>query len=139
MPLQNKTPNESENIVEIIDAGKLFISNTNLSKDTLNILHSTHEFWDYLLLHLRFADIQLLSLLYMPKPTTSYFEELVAKMSRCNIKRTAVRNTLGKLSKIGLVETINSGLLCVCPVLKLNEQMRKFVVLAKMRFGLKNG
>ena len=137
LPKESISISEAVDYLAILKSGAIF--RADLSEDQLFSLHESPEFWNYLLSNLHFTEIKILEALYFPVPVSMYFDELVQKISKCNIRRTALRNIISKLERVGLVKSANSGLLFIFPELNLNEHMKRFIVLAKARFGVKNG
>lgn len=129
---------ETVSYLSTLKSGALFKS--NLDKNILNSLYESSEFWNHLLTNLHFTEVKTLEYLYCPDLTSMCFNDLVHKMATsCNIKRTAVRNIVYKLEKIGLIESVNSGLLFLYPTSNLKDYVQKFIALSKARFGIKNG
>ena len=126
---------ETGDCLALLKSGSVF--KADLSKDTINALHESSDFWNYLLSELRYDEIRILELLYLPKPTTTYFKELSNKLALHNIERTAIRSKIDRLAKIGLIEIINAGILCIDSIPAISEHLQKFIVLAKMRFGVR--
>lgn len=109
-----------------------------LEKGAILSLQEKQEYWEFLLKHLRFDEIKILEFLYLPQPTSCYLAELVKKMGKYNIKRTAIRNKISRLAKAGLIDVVNSGLLCLNSFPGLYGPVKRLIALCRMRFGLKN-
>ena len=92
------------------------------------------EYWEQLVRQLGFLDIKILENLYLPAATTTYFDALLKKLYRLNVKRTAIRNHVRKLEELGLIETIKSGLLLVNSISDIQDNARKLIVRCKLRW-----
>ena len=100
-----------------------------------NVLLLKPEAWESLLNKLSFIDIKILELLYLPEITTTYFIALEKKIKNLNVKRTAVRNHVQKLEEFGLLKTINSGILLINSIPEIAENVKKLVLLCKLRWS----
>ena len=92
------------------------------------------QFWENLVYRLHFLDIKILECLYFPEPTTTYFKDLQNQIGRWNVKRTAIRNRVRKLERLGLLKTINSGLLFINSNPQMTENVQKLILRCKTRW-----
>ncbi|MEW6040589.1 MAG: HTH domain-containing protein [Elusimicrobiota bacterium] len=95
-----------------------------------------HEFWEHLVHRIGFLDIKILENLYIPSATTTYFNALLKKMNRLNVKRTAIRNHIDKLEELGLIETIKSGILLVNSIPEIQDNVKKLIIRCKLRWDI---
>lgn len=94
----------------------------------------TIDFWENLVKTLHFLDIKILEYLYLPESTTTYFKILLKEFEKFNIKRDALRNRISKLEKLGLIKTINSGILLINSIPQISDNVQKLVLLCKLRW-----
>lgn len=103
--------------------------------ETQKLQEKETGFWEGLVHTLHFLDIKLLEWLYLPELTTTYFKELLNRLQRYNIKRDAVRNRIKKLEKLGLIETVNGGILVINSIPQIADNVRKLILCWKHRWG----
>ena len=102
--------------------------------ETQKLQTQTVQFWEKLVHTLHFLDVKILECLYLPEPTTTYFRSLMNQIGRWNVKRTAIRNRVTKLEKLGLLETINSGLLVINSIPQIADNIQKMILHCKIRW-----
>ena len=91
--------------------------------------------WEQLVHRLHFLDIKILEQVYLPQPTTTYFNALLSKTRKMNVKRTAIRNHIRKLEEFGLLKTIKSGILVINSIPEIAENVTKLILRCKLRWG----
>lgn len=98
-------------------------------------LHANPEFWQFLIKKLKIIDVFILELLYVPQSTATYMQDVVNRIGKYNLKRTAVRNRLNNLERLGLIKLNRSSLTCVNSIPDLETNVKKLIICCKMRFG----
>lgn len=104
-------------------------------KMSVPLLHADHKFWEVLIKKLKIIDVFILELLYIPRSTATCMQDVVNRMSKYNLQRTAVRNRLDRLELLGLIKLRRSSLTCVNSIPALEQNVKKLIVCCKVRFG----
>ena len=124
-----------ENVVYQIQSGNSRLISREQSKEAFQNLHSQPEFWESLDKQLKISDIFILEMLYLPSATATFMQDIVNRLERLNLKRTAVRNRLNRLEKLGLIKLNRSSLTCVNSIPAIEIFVKKLIINCKMRFG----
>jgi len=109
------------------------IQNVTQTAHTQSCLYKTDQ-WEQLVKQIQFLDIKILEYVYFQCQGTTYFNSLLTRIARLNVKRTAVRNHIDKLEQLGLIKTIKSGILLINSVPEITDNVKKLVIRCKLRF-----
>jgi len=98
-------------------------------------LHASPLFWNLLIKKLKIIDVFILEILYVPRSTATFMQDVVNRIGKYNLQRTAIRNRLDKLELLGLIKLQRSSLTCVNSIPSMEENVKRLIVCCKMRFG----
>lgn len=97
-------------------------------------MHASERFWLALTKRLTIIDIFILQILYVPTSTATHLQDIVNRISKYNLRRTAVRNRLDKLESLGLIKMTRSSLTCVNSIPALESRVKKLIMFCKLKF-----
>ncbi|KKW22069.1 MAG: hypothetical protein UY62_C0012G0005 [Parcubacteria group bacterium GW2011_GWF2_50_9] len=98
-------------------------------------LQANPRFWALLIKKLKVIDIFILEILYVPRSTATFMQDVVNRIGKYNLQRTAIRNRLDRLELLGLIKLQRSSLTCVNSIPALEQNIKKLIICCKMRFG----
>lgn len=92
------------------------------------------EYWDFCARNLSLTDIKILEYIYS-KGCLAFLELLPAMAQHpVGLKRFAVRKRINRLKELGLIDVINSGILILNTIPRIEADVKRFILLWKAKF-----
>lgn len=135
LQLTKEGPQATEEYLAYIEKGAFHKLKAAGAQAAIVELRSNPLFWELLVKRLKIIDVFILEILYVPHATATFMQDVVNRIGKYNLQRTAIRNRLDRLELLGLIKLQRSSLTCVNSIPSLEQNMKRLIICCKMRFG----